>query len=59
MRHREMERIDLNALAADVGRWRQENPQGTAEEAVQALSLPYPDDMVIVVRGILAAGKRR
>jgi hypothetical protein len=58
MRYREMERIDLEALAADVRRWKQENLEGTAEQAVEALELPHPADMVIVVRGILAAGER-
>ena len=54
MRYRDLERIDIKAISASVRTWAADHPDGTAEQAVTDLDLPYPNDMVFIVRGILA-----
>jgi len=53
-----MENIDLDVARASVCDWLDEHPSGTPEQMATELKPrypDYPDDMAIVLRGIMAA----
>jgi hypothetical protein len=43
--------MGINSAVRD---WAAKHPDGTAEQAVAELELPYPQDMVIIARGAMA-----
>ena len=53
MRYRELARLDMAEIGSAIRGWAAEHPSGTAEQAVTDLELSYPEDMVIIARGIM------
>jgi hypothetical protein len=55
VRYRELARLNMTEINAAIRKWAAEHPNGTPEQAVAELELPYPRDMAIIARGIMAA----
>jgi hypothetical protein len=58
VRYRELARLNMAEITGAIRDWAAHHPSGTAEEAVTDLKLPYPRDMVIIARGIMAGFRR-
>jgi hypothetical protein len=62
MRYRDMEAVDLDAARTAVCAWLDEHHNGTLAQMVGDLKYRYPahpDEMAIVLRGMMAAELRR
>jgi len=62
MRYRDMERIDLDAARKTVCAWLDEHQDGTLAQMAEDLKWrypAYPDEMAVVLRGMMAAELRR
>ena len=62
MRYRDMESIDLTVARAAVCEWLDRHPGGTLASMAEDLKRSYqefPDEMAIVLRGMMAAELRR
>jgi hypothetical protein len=62
MRYRDMERIDLDAAREAVCAWLDEHQHGTLAQMAEDLKWRYPafpDEMAVVLRGMMAAELRR
>jgi hypothetical protein len=62
MRYHDMERVDLDAMRRLVSTWLDEHTDGTLDQMASDLKVHYPndpEDMAIVLRGIMAAELRR
>jgi hypothetical protein len=62
MRYRDMERIDLDAARKAVCAWLDEHRDGTLAQMADDLKWrypAYPDEMTVVLRGMMAAELRR
>jgi hypothetical protein len=53
VRYRELARLNMAEITEAIRGWAAQHPIGTAEEAVTDLELPYPRDMVFIVRSVL------
>ena len=61
MRYRDMERIDLDAARKAVCAWLDEHQDGTLAQMAEDLKWrypAYPDEMAVVLRGMMAAELR-
>ena len=62
MRYRDMEAIDLDAARKAVCAWLDEHQVGTLAQMAEDLKCRYsahPDEMAVILRGIMAAELRR
>jgi hypothetical protein len=62
MRYRDLEGIDLDAPRKAVCAWLDEHQSGTLAEMAEDLKGRYPahpDDMTVILRGMMAAELRR
>jgi hypothetical protein len=62
MRYRDMEHVDLDAARRSVSTWLNEHPSRSLAEMADELKKNYPafpDEMAIVLRGMMAAELRR
>ena len=62
MRYRDMERIDLDAARKAVCAWLDEHQDGTLAQMAEDLKCRYPahpDEMAVILRGMMAAELRR
>ena len=62
MRYRDMEKIDLDAARKAVCAWLDEHQDGTLAQMADDLKWrypAYPDEMAVVLRGMMAAELRR
>jgi hypothetical protein len=62
MRYRELEAIDLDAARKAVCAWLDEHQHGTLAQMADDLKcryLTHPDDMAVILRGMMAAELRR
>jgi hypothetical protein len=62
MRYRELEAIDLDAARKAVCVWLDEHQDGTLAQMAEDLKSRYPehpDDMAVILRGMMAAELRR
>jgi hypothetical protein len=62
MRYRELEAIDLDAARKAVRVWLDEHQDGTLAQMAEDLKRRYPahpDDMAVILRGMMAAELRR
>ena len=62
MRYRDMEKIDLDAARKAVCAWLDEHQDGTLAQMAEDLKWrypAYPDEMAVVLRGMMAAELRR
>ena len=59
MRYRENKPEDLMRARVAVAAWRDQHPQGTAEQLVQDLGGQFHRDYGVVLRGMAAAELRR
>jgi len=62
MRYRELEAIDLDAARKAVCAWLDEHQDGTLAQMADDLKRRYPahpDDMAVILRGMMAAELRR
>jgi hypothetical protein len=62
MRYRDMEKVDLDAARRSVSTWLDEHPSGSLAEMADELKknyLTFPEEMAIVLRGMMAAELRR
>jgi len=62
MRYRELEAIDLDAARKAVYAWLDEHQDGTLAQMAEDLKCRYPahpDDMAVILRGMMAAELRR
>lgn len=55
MRFREYRPADLERARKAVREWREQHPQGTAEQLVSDLGSQFPTDYGVVLRGVLFA----
>jgi hypothetical protein len=58
MRFRDEKLTDLDRARAEVGGWRDANPEGTREEMLAALGPEFDPDYAVVLRGVLGAVDR-
>jgi hypothetical protein len=62
MRYRDLEAIDLDAARKAVCAWLDEHRDGTLAQMAEDLKSRYPahpDDMAVILRGMMAAELRR
>jgi hypothetical protein len=62
MRYRDMEAIDLGAAREAVSAWLDEHQGGTLAQMAEDLKgryPAYPDEMAVILRGMMAAELRR
>ena len=62
MRYRDLEAIDLDAARKAVCAWLDEHQGGTLAQMAEDLKRRYPahpDEMVVILRGMMAAELRR
>ena len=62
MRYRDLEAIDLDAARKAVSAWLDEHRDGTLAQMAEDLKCrypAYPDEMAVILRGIMAAELRR
>jgi hypothetical protein len=62
MRYRELKAIDLDAARKAVCAWLDEHQDGTLAQMAEDLKCRYPahpDDMAVILRGMMAAELRR
>ena len=62
MRYRDIGKVDLDAARKAVYEWLDEHPDGTLALMAEELKTrypEYPDEMAVVLRGIMAAELRR
>lgn len=62
MRYRELEAIDLDAARKAVSAWLDEHQDGKLAQIAEDLKSRYPehpDDMGVILRGMMAAELRR
>jgi hypothetical protein len=62
MRHRDVEAIDLHAARKAVCVWLDEHRDGTLAQMAEDLKCCYtahPDEMAVILRGMMAAELRR
>jgi hypothetical protein len=62
MRYRDIEKVDLDAARRSVSTWLDEHPSGSLAQMADELKANYPafpDEMAVVLRGMMAAELRR
>jgi len=62
MRYRDIGKVDLDAARKAVCGWLDEHPDGTPALMAEELKIrypEYPEEMAVVLRGIMAAELRR
>lgn len=58
MRFRDERPGDLDRARAAAAAWRDQNPQGTAEDLIAAVGCQFHPDYAVVLRGLLFAVDR-